>query len=110
MRLGNTLADYRISIIGLLHDCLTRAADSLEKSFGPVRARSCTGAAQGNVLSSKVAMAVAIAGVARMVVRARVDGSYRRTPLFAAGKPIVTPTVCSRAQSAISAVAQFTLR
>jgi hypothetical protein len=74
--IGNTLADYRISFIGLLHDCLTRTGQSLDESFGPVRARSFTAAAHGNVVSSKVAMAAAIARVARMVVQARVDGSY----------------------------------
>ena len=41
-----------------------------------------------------------IAGMARfasMVIRARFDGSYKRTPLFVAstGAPIVTPQVLS---------------
>lgn len=52
--IGNTLADYRISFIGLLHDCLTRTGESLDESFGPVRARSFTAAAHGNVVSIRV--------------------------------------------------------
>jgi len=92
--IGNTVANPRISFIGLLHDCLG-AEPSLSASFGPVSMRSFTGSATTKVASSKVGFFLGVLRIAAMVIRARIDGGYRRTPLFdgATGTPIVEPRV-----------------
>jgi hypothetical protein len=95
--IGNTLADFRISFVGLVHTCLDNTNRSLDDSFGPVRMWSFTKSAKGTVESRPLAM---IAGMLRfipMVMRARINGAYLRTPLFVAhtGAPIVTPKVLS---------------
>jgi hypothetical protein len=94
--IGNTLADPRISFIGLLHDCLGEEP-SLSASFGPVSMRSFTGSAMAKVPSSKIGFLLGVRRIAAMVIRARIDGSYRRSPLFdgTTRAPIVEPRILS---------------
>lgn len=90
--IGNTLADHRFSFIGLLHECLASADQSLDASFGAVRMHTFTGSARGTVPANKMGVATGIARIAAMMLRDRIDGNYRRNPLFTAnGIPIVTP-------------------
>jgi hypothetical protein len=35
--IGNTVAKYRVSFVGLVHSCLDSTGESLDASFGPVR-------------------------------------------------------------------------
>ena len=80
---GNTLADFRVSFIGLIHTCLDNPKRSLDESFG----------AKGTVKSHPVALIAGILRFITTVMRARVNGAYRRTPLFSpdTGAPIVIP-------------------
>jgi hypothetical protein len=95
--IGNTVANYRVSFIGLVHSCLDSTGESLDASFGPVRMWSFTKSAKRPVNAPRFSMIAGIARFAGMVIRARIDGSYKRTPLFVAstGAPIVTPQVLS---------------
>jgi uncharacterized protein DUF6151 len=95
--IGNTLVDYKISFIGLIHTCVDSSNRSLDESFGPVRMWSFTKGAKGTVDSRPVAMIAGILRFIAMVMRARINGAYMRTPLFSArtGAPIVTPKVLS---------------
>jgi hypothetical protein len=98
--IGNTLANHRVSFVGLVHSCLEGPGASLDDSFGPVRARVNTKSAKGEVRSSSIGMTSVILRFIAMVARARIDGSYKRTPFFSAdtGAPIVTPKVLSRGE------------
>ena len=98
--IGNTVANYRLSFIGLVHSCLEGAGISLDDSFGPVRARVNTKSAKGEVRSGSGGMISAILPFIAIVARPLIDGSYKRTPLFLAdtGAPIVTPKVLSRSE------------
>lgn len=98
--IGNTLADRRVSFIGLVHTCLEGTGGSLDDSFGPVRTCVNTKSAKGAVRPSSSGLTSAILRFIAMVARARIDGSYRRTPFFAAesGTPVVTPKVLSRTE------------
>jgi hypothetical protein len=95
--LGNTVADPKVSFVGLIHSCLGGAGPTLEASFGPVQAYVNTQSAKGGGKSNPLALIGVILRVAGMVARARVDGSYKRSPFFAAdtGAPIVAPKVLS---------------
>jgi Family of unknown function (DUF6151) len=95
--IGNTLSNFRVSFVGLVHSCLEGAGASLDDSFGPVRAYVNTKSAKGEVRSSSIGTMSVILRFIAMVARARIDGSYKRTPFFSAetGTPIVTPTVFS---------------
>jgi uncharacterized protein DUF6151 len=95
--IGNTVANYRVSFIGLVHSCLDSTGESLDASFGPVRMWSFTRSAKGAVNAPSYSLIAGVARFAGMVIRARFDGTYKRTPLFVAstGAPIVTPQVLS---------------
>ena len=95
--IGNTLVDFKISFIGLIHTCLDSSNPSLDESFKPVRMWSFTKGAKGTVESRPIAMIAGILRLIAMVIRARINGAYMRTPLFSTdtGAPIVTPKVLS---------------
>ncbi len=95
---GNTLDNYRVSFVGLVHTCLEGAGKSLDDSFGPVRMHVNTKSAKGMVKSGSIATMAGILRFIAMVTRARVDGSYKRSPFFSIpeGTPVVTPRVLSR--------------
>jgi hypothetical protein len=97
---GNTMDNYRMSYIGLVHTCLQSAGASLDDSFGPVRMWVNTKNAKGEVKSNTLAMISGMLRIMARVARARIDGSYRFTPFFSAdtGAPIVTPKVLSSSE------------
>lgn len=97
---GNTLANFRISFVGLVHNCLENTGTSLDDSFGPVRAFVNTKSAKGSVAPSSVSLISVILRFIAMVGPARINGSYKRTPFFSAdtGTPIATPKVLSRSE------------
>ena len=96
--IGNTPANFRVSYVGLVHSCLRNTATPLEKSFGPVRMRVNTKSARGEPKPETVGMTSTILRVVGMLTTARINGSYKHNPFFAAdsGTPIVTPRVLSR--------------
>jgi hypothetical protein len=91
---GNTLANYKISFIGLVHNCLETDGVSLQESFGPVRAWVNT---QGAKASPKPKQAGAGRFASRFItaaLKARLNGSYKTTPFFRQdGTPITTPRI-----------------
>jgi Family of unknown function (DUF6151) len=97
---GNTVSNYRISFIGLIHTCLESSDKSLDESFGPVRMRSFTKSAKGAVKSQTLALIAGMLRLTAMVMAARINGAYRRTPFFSAetGAPIVEPKILSRSE------------
>ena len=98
--IGNTPANYRISFIGLVHNCLESAGVTLDAAFGPVRMHVNTGSAKAAVRSEPLGLIRGIATAVTMVARARIDGSYKDTPFFGRenGVPIVTPRILSRSE------------
>ncbi len=94
---GNTLADFRVSFVGLVHNCLEGGGGSLDDSFGPIRAHVNTKSTQGKVQSSPVAMVLVILRFIALAGGARINGSYKRTPFFSVdtGAPVATPKVLS---------------
>jgi hypothetical protein len=100
---GNTLANYRVSFIGLIHPCLQNPNRSLDDSFGPVRMWSFTKGAKGTVKSAPVATIAGILRFVTMLMRARINGAYKRTPFFSAdtGAPVAVPKILSPRERAV---------
>jgi Family of unknown function (DUF6151) len=96
---GNTLANYRVSFVSLVHSCLDSTGKSLDGTFGPVRMHVNTKSAKGPVKSSPIAAISVILRFIGTLARARIDGSYKQTPFFSiregVGTPIVVPRVLS---------------
>ncbi len=96
--IGNTVANHRISFVGLVHDCLEHGDQPLDAAFGPVRMWHAEKSARGTVTVPRGSFAAGVVRFAAMVIRARIDGSYRRTPFFviSTGAPVVTPRVLTK--------------
>jgi hypothetical protein len=94
---GNTVANSKVSFVGLVHVCLEGAGPTLDASFGPVQAYVNTRSAKGGGKSSPLALVAVILRVGGIVARARVDGSYKRSPFFSpdTGAPVASPKVLS---------------
>jgi Family of unknown function (DUF6151) len=99
---GNTLANYKISFIGLVHNCLEMAGKPLDNSFGPIRARVNTKGAKGDPKPQAMGAGRIILWFIASILKARIDGSYRQTPFFliAKGTAIVSPRVLTGAERA----------
>lgn len=95
--IGNTLANYKLSFVGLVHNCLESAPVSLDEAFGPIRMQLKTRSAQGEPKPKAFGLPAAMVRIASMLLKARLDGSYKRTPFFIPGSntPLVTPKVLS---------------
>jgi hypothetical protein len=98
--IGNTLANVQISFIGLVHTCLGDSHRSMDNSFGPVRMWSFTESAKEPVKSNHLAMIAGILRFIGMLIRARISGDYKRTPLFSphTGAPVATPKILSQTE------------
>jgi hypothetical protein len=96
--LGNTLANFKVSFVGLIHSCLDNGGRSLDDSFGPIRMRVNTKGAKSELPSNTLAEIGGIMRIVGMLLRARLNGSYRRTVFFSpdTGAPVAAPKVLSR--------------
>jgi len=99
--IGNTTRNFKLPYVGLVHNCLEKSGPSLDAAFGPVRMRVNTqSATRGRPSSTPFATLAAVLRLMASIGRARLDGSYRRTPFFDAqrGTPVVASSVISRAE------------
>ena len=98
--IGNTSRDFRFSHVGLIHTCLKDPSRTLEASFGPVRMRVNAKHAKGKPASMTISTIASIVRFLSLLIRARLDGSYRQTPFFASdrGTPVVTPKVLTSSE------------
>jgi hypothetical protein len=106
--IGNTLANYKFSFVGLIHTCLENSDKSVDASFGPVKMRVNTQSAKGTVQARPIATFGRMLGIFGMLARAYISGGYRRTPFFAApsGAPIAVPKILSATERQALANAQ----
>jgi hypothetical protein len=99
--IANTTRNYRMSYVGVVHTCLHAASESLDEAFGPVRMRVNTRSARAPVKSTPFGTLTAVAGLSLALVRARLGGSYRRTPFFdSQGAPVTSPRILAREERA----------
>jgi hypothetical protein len=96
--IGNTLENYKISFVGLLHNCLETHGQSLQDSFGAIRTYANPQGATGEPKPKATGMGATIWWFAKTILKARVNGDYQHTPLFKDGKPIAIPRVLSSAE------------
>jgi hypothetical protein len=96
--IGNTHPNFKLPFIGLIHNCLSTDRASLDETFGPIRTYVSTKEAIGEHKPQSTGFLAGALRVMGMVLRSRLDGSYKQTPFFnpATGVPIVTPKVLTR--------------
>jgi hypothetical protein len=94
---GNTPRNYRVSFVGLVHNCLENAGIPVEASFGPVRMRAHRYGAKGEAPSMPWRTFTSVLRFGASLASARLGGGYRVTPFFdASGTPIVQPGVLTQ--------------
>ena len=95
--IGNTLSTPKISFVGLVHNCIESRDRSLDDSFGPIRAWVNPKGAKGEPKPAAAGQGPVIWWFITRVLRARLNGDYKHTPLFHAdtGRPVVIPRVLS---------------
>nr|WP_298374956.1 DUF6151 family protein [uncultured Halomonas sp.] len=95
--IANTPSNYNMPFMGLVHTCLRHEVGSLDNTFGPIRMRVFTKSALGEPKPSSQGLIGCGAQAAGMITKARLDGSYKRTPFFdeQSGKCVVTPRILS---------------
>lgn len=102
--IGNTPRNMKLSHVGLVHTCLADPPRTLDAVFGPVRMRVNTQGAKGASRPKTLPLSTVVAIVKFMgsLLRARLDGSYKRTPFFvpSQGTPIVAPKVLTPGERA----------
>ena len=100
--IGNTAPNYQMSFVGLVHNCLGSAQTPLDQTFGPVRTRVYPEYAIGEPKPKAFGLPSALLRILGMLLKARLDGSYKHTPFFIPGSntPIVQPQVLSAEQRA----------
>jgi hypothetical protein len=93
--IGNTMANYKISFVGLLHNCLESPDRPLQNSFGPVRVYANPQGAIGEPKPTARGTGTIVWWLAKTVLPARFNGDYKHTPFFRTdtGMPIVAPQV-----------------
>jgi hypothetical protein len=96
--IGNTSRDFRISHVGLVHNCLRDSSVDLDSSFGPVRMRVNLKSAKGKPRPMTLSTVVSVLRFMSRLARARLDGTYKLNPFFIAdqGTPIVRPKVLTQ--------------
>jgi len=94
--LGNTPADFRVSLVGVIHSCLHAGERArLDAPFGPVRMHVNTGAARNPPVPRATGTLRLALRLMRMILPARIGGAYWHTPFFRAdtGEPVAPPRV-----------------
>jgi Family of unknown function (DUF6151) len=98
--IGNTSRNFKMSYVGVVHTCLENPSTSVESSFGPVSMWISTKSAKGTSNPIPEKKMGAIFRILKMLIRSRLDGSYKITPLFNPdrGVPVVEPKVLSSSE------------
>jgi hypothetical protein len=98
--IGNTPRDFKMPYVGLIESCLKNDSPSLQESFGRVRMVLNTKYARGRVKSMPVGNVLAMLGLMKSVIGARLSGSYKRNPFFGAGTgtPVAPPRELTKAE------------
>ncbi len=97
--IGNTPANQRMSFVGLIHTCLGDAK-TREASFGPVTMVVGVKTATGADKPEQKGLFSGIAKTMAMIIKARLNGTYRRNPFFQqeTGVAVATPRVLSASE------------
>lgn len=96
----NTPPNFRMPFVGLIETCLKpESGTTLDRSFGMDRIRVHTAFAKGNPKPTASSMLRVALKIIPMLLKPRLNGSYKTTPFFSSdGSPVTGPTVLTDAE------------
>lgn len=107
---ANTGLSHKAAYASLMGPCLGGASPALDAAFGPVRLFGFVKNAKGQPKPPATPFIGVLLRVVARSLKARLDGSYRRTPFFdvEAGRPVAEPRMLTSAERArfVAAAAQ----
>jgi len=96
--IGNTPRNFKVSHIGLIHNCIVQQPSSSEKVFGPVQLRVNTDSAKKPVKELKPTISV-ISHYVFSILKERLSGRYKLSPFFKeSGEPLLQVSVLTEHQ------------
>ena len=99
--IANTPRDRKLAYVGLMHDAIDHPPSSGSDRFGPVRLRLSRNTARGEPPPAGPGRIGALLGLMVAMLRARLRGTYARSPFFdAQGRPVAAPRVLDAAELA----------
>ena len=82
--IGNTMATPKVSFIGLLHSCLDNSGEPLDAVLGPIKGWVHVAGARGGPKPKQTGQGPMILRLVGLLLKARFNGDWKRTPLFRA--------------------------
>lgn len=100
--IGNTAWTPKLSFVGLINTFLDTGGIPLEEIAGPVTTVTNIAGARGDPKPKQLGVGRMVAWLTGTMLRARLNGDYRRTQFFRAdtGAPAVTPRILTSAEHA----------
>jgi len=96
--IGNTPRNFKVSHIGLIHNCIEGTSSDLEKSFGPIKLRVNTHSAKKPVKALKASLSL-VAQYLLSIAKQLLSNRYKSSPLFSeSGEPLVEVRVLTKEQ------------
>ncbi len=95
--IGGTLSSHTLSFVGVVHNCLESSGVKLDDLFEPGGVHVHTKGAKGDPKPQESGLVKTILRNLLMLLKARIDGSYKQTPFFNidSGMPVVSPKTLS---------------
>jgi len=99
--IANTPRDRKLAYVGLMHNAIDHPPEAGTDRFGPVRLRLSRNTARGTPPPAGPGRIGALLALMVAMVRARLGGTYARSPFFGAdGRTVATPRVLDAAELA----------
>jgi len=96
--IGDTPRNFKISHIGLIHNCIEGASSDLEKSFGSVKLRINTNSTEKPVKTLKPSLSL-VAQYLLSITKQFVSKRYKLSPFFnESGEPLLEVEVLTKEQ------------
>jgi hypothetical protein len=93
--IGNTVRNFKVSFIGVVHTCLKGEQKPIDSVFGPVRMRVNIKGAKERVEPMSFSTLTSALPFLGSLISACVSGSYKQSPFFDphSGEPVISPKV-----------------
>ncbi|WP_299402213.1 DUF6151 family protein [Acaryochloris sp. IP29b_bin.148] len=93
--IGATLPSHTLSFMGVVHNCLKASGVKLDDICDSKGVNVNTANAKGDPKPKQTGQVKTILRNLRMILKARIDGSYQQTPFFEvdSGMPITNPKI-----------------